>query len=255
MNLERWIFSWVLFVTSVALLKGDEPAAPVIIVPLRRGAFPTYEYLPSVPSKAIILFGSGDGGWGQVENRMCQFLQQNAFYTLGIDFRKYAATDYDPQTLVSDFTVMAAIAAIRAGDAQLPVIYAGWSMGAVQAVAAGGDVEWRSPRLIGLVLMSMDQRGRYGLRLPEQIGIEPQGPNTFGVADFTSAMANLRVTQISAIADWMNNTDWLKTLKTPHRLYQLEHSNHDFNGVDAALQRDLLDGIAWVLNLGQQSSP
>jgi hypothetical protein len=43
-------------------------------------------------------------------------------------------------------------------------------------------------------------------------------------------------------------------LKTRHRLYQLEHSNHDFNGVDDALQRDLLDGITWVLNFGQQSS-
>jgi hypothetical protein len=52
----------------------------------------------------------------------------------------------------------------------------------------------------------------------------------------------------------MNNTDWIKTLKTPHRLYQLEHSNHDFNGVDDALQRDLLDGITWVLNFGPQSS-
>jgi Bacterial virulence protein (VirJ) len=57
-----------------------------------------------------MLFGSGDGGWGQIENRVCKFLQQNAFYTVGIDFRKYAATDYDPKTLVSDFTVIAAIA-------------------------------------------------------------------------------------------------------------------------------------------------
>jgi phosphatidylglycerol lysyltransferase len=254
MNLGKWIFAWVLFMTSVAVVKGDEQEAPTITVPLRRGAFPTYAFVPSVPPKAIILFGSGDGGWGQIENRVCKFLQQNAFYTVGIDFRKYAATDYDPKTLVSDFTVIAAIAAIRAGDAQLPVIYSGWSMGAVQAVAACGDVDWRSPRLVGLVLVSMDQRGRYGLRLPEQIGIEPEGQGTFGVADFTAAVANLKVAQISAVSDWMNNTDWIKTLKTPHRLYQLEHSNHDFNGVDDALQRDLLDGITWVLNLGQQSS-
>jgi hypothetical protein len=74
------------------------------------------------------------------------------------------------------------------------------------------------------------------------------------VADFTAAVANLRVAQISAVGDWMNNTDWMKTLKTPHRLYELEHSNHDFNGVDDALQRDLVDGISWVLNFGQQSS-
>jgi phosphatidylglycerol lysyltransferase len=100
----------------------------------------------------------------------------------------------------------------------------------------------------------MDQRGRYGLRLPEQIGLEPDGEGTFGVADFTAAVASLRVVQMSATDDWMNNTDWIKTLKSPHRLYELEHSNHDFNGVDDALRADLLDGINWVLNPGQQSS-
>jgi hypothetical protein len=71
MNLGRWIFAWVLFMTSVAVVQGDEPEAPTITVPLRRGAFPTYEFVPSVSPKAIILFGSGDGSWGQVENRVC----------------------------------------------------------------------------------------------------------------------------------------------------------------------------------------
>jgi hypothetical protein len=52
----------------------------------------------------------------------------------------------------------------------------------------------------------------------------------------------------------MNNTDWIKTLKSSHRLYELEHSNHDFNGIDDALQTDLLDGITWILKSGQQSS-
>jgi phosphatidylglycerol lysyltransferase len=235
-------------------VRADEPQAPTLTIPLRRGAFPTYHFVPSSPPKAIILFGSGDGGWSAIENRVCAFLQQNSFYTVGIDFRKYAATDYDLNVLVSDFTVIAAVAATRAGNPELPVIYAGWSMGAVQAVAASGDLDWRSPRLVGLVLMSMDQRGRYGLRLPEQVGLEPQGEGTFGVADFTAPVANLRLAQMSAVGDWMNNTDWIKTLKTPHRLYELEHSNHDFNRVDDALQSDLLDGINWVLNLGQQGS-
>ena len=237
----------------LAAAEADEPQAPTITITLRRGAFSTYHFVPPSPPKAIIIFGSGDGGWSPVENRVCTFLQQNAFYIVGIDFRKYAATDYDLNVLVSDFTVVAAVAATTAGNPDLPVIYAGWSMGAVQAVAACGWHDWRSPRLVGLVLMSMDQRGRYGLRLPEQIGLEPQGEGTFGAADFTVAVANLRVAQISAVGDWMNNTDWIKSLKTPHRLYELEHSNHDFNGVDDALQSHLLDGITWVLNLGLPS--
>ena len=69
MNLGRWIFAWVLFMTSIAAVKADEPEAPTITVPLRRGAFPTYEFVPSVPPKAIILFGSGDGGRGRGASR------------------------------------------------------------------------------------------------------------------------------------------------------------------------------------------
>ena len=253
MNHRMWIAVLALMCRA-ANVYADEPQAPTIIIPLRRGAFATYHFVPRGTPKAIIIFGSGDGGWSQIENRVCMFLQQNAFYTVGVDFRKYASTDYDLDVLVSDFTVIAAVAATRACHPELPVIYAGWSMGAVQAVAASGDPDWRSPRLAGLVLMSMDQRGRYGLRLPEQIGLEPDGEGTFGVTDFTAAAANLRVVQMSAVNDWMNNTDWIKTLKSPHRLCELEHSNHDFNGVDDALQADLLDGINWVLNSGQQSS-
>jgi phosphatidylglycerol lysyltransferase len=254
MNHRKWLVTLTLM-SLVAAVRADEPLAPTVAIPLRRGAFPTYHFVPRSPAKAIIIFGSGDGGWSQIENRVCKFLQQNAFYTVGIDFRKYAAADYNLDVLVSDFTVTAAVAATRAGNPELPVIYAGWSMGAVQAVAASGDRDWRSPRLAGLVLMSMDKRGRYGLRLPEQIGLEPDGEGTFGVADFTEAVANIRVAQMSAVDDWMNNTDWIKTLKSPHRLYELEHSNHDFNEVDDALQADLLDGINWVLTSGQQSSP
>src|SRR6201997_5503268 len=145
MNYRMWIVA-LAWVCRVAAGHADEAQAPTITIPLRRGAFQSYPFVLASQTKAIIIFGSGDGGWSQIENRVCKFLQQNAFYTVGIDFRKYAATDYDPKILVSDFSVIAAVAATRAGDAQLPVIYSGWSMGAVQAVAACGDVDWRSPR-------------------------------------------------------------------------------------------------------------
>jgi phosphatidylglycerol lysyltransferase len=250
MILRRWTFILIWLLPLVSRLHAEEPQAPTVTIPLRRGLFDTYHFTPSGPPHAIVIFGSGDGGWSPIENRVCTFLKGNGFYTVGIDFRKYAATDYDADALVNDFTLIAAVAAVRAGNAELPVIYGGWSMGAVQAVAAAGDEKRRPSRLVGLVLMSMDQRGRYGLRLPEQIGLEPQGEGTFGVAKFSVAVAGLKLVQLSAVGDWMNNTDWIKTLTPSHRLYELEHSNHDFNGADAALQQDLLDGIKWILNFG-----
>ena len=90
MNHRMWIVALAL-VCRVATVYADEAQAPTVSVPLRRRAFPRYHFVPQGAPKAIIIFGSGDGGWGQIENRVCTFLQQNGFYTVGIDFRKYAA--------------------------------------------------------------------------------------------------------------------------------------------------------------------
>jgi phosphatidylglycerol lysyltransferase len=136
MRLPTWIVPLILPMLLVGKLKADEPMAPAVAISLRRGPFDTYHFAPSESPKAIVLFGSGDGGWGPVENRVCSFLQQNGFYAVGVDFRKYAETKYDADILVSDFTLIADDAGKRSGNSELPVVYGGWSMGAVQAVAA-----------------------------------------------------------------------------------------------------------------------
>jgi phosphatidylglycerol lysyltransferase len=228
-------------------VRADEPLAPTVTLPLKRGAFGTYHFAPTGATRALVLFASGDGGWGHLENRVCTLLASQGIYAVGIDCNKYAETDYDSVTLVTDFVAITKDASARTKNPDLPVIYGGWSMGAVQAVAAAGD-ESRPRNLLGLVLLSMDKRGRYGLRLPERVGLEPEGEGTFGVADFTAQVANLRVVQFEAAGDWMNNTDWIKGLQSPHRLFELENSNHDFNGADETFEHDLLDGINWILD-------
>lgn len=228
-------------------VRADEPLAPTITLRLRRGTFGTYHFAPSGGARALVLFGSGDGGWGYLENRVCGFLASQGIYCVGIDCDKYAETDYDAATLTADFAAITQDALTRTKNPDLPVIYGGWSMGAVQAVAATGD-EGRPRNMVGLVLLSMDKRSRYGLRLPERVGLEPEGEGTFGVADFTAQVANLRVVQFEATGDWMNNTDWIKGLQSPHRLFELENSNHDFNGADETFEHDLLDGINWILD-------
>ncbi len=238
-------------------LRADEPLAHTITLSLRRGPFGTYHFAPTGAARGVILFGSGDGGWGYFENRVCSLLARQSIYVVGIDCNKYAETDYDAATLTEDFATITQDVLTRTKNPDLPVIYGGWSMGAVQAVAAAGGQS--SPRnLIGLILLSMDKRGRYGLRLPDKVGIEPAGNGTFGVAEFTARVANLRVVQLSGADDWMNNTDWITGLKSAHRLVVLKNSNHDFNGADETFERDLVDGANWVLetksSAGDQAS-
>jgi phosphatidylglycerol lysyltransferase len=236
-----------LFLGMSNLLRADEPLAPKIMLPLQRGPFETYHFVPTGAARALVLFGSGDGGWGHLENRVCSILASQGIYAVGIDFSNYAEADYDAGTLALDFAAVTQNALARSKNPELPVIYGGWSMGAVQAVAAAGG-ENRPQNLVGLLLLSMDKRGRYGLRLPERVGLEPEGEGTFGVADFTAAVANLRVVQFAAADDWMNNTDWIRGLPSPHRLFELENSNHDFNGTDQTFENELLDGINWILD-------
>ena len=236
-----------LLLTMSNSLRADEPLAPTIILSLTRGPFGTYHFVPTGAPRAVILFGSGDGGWGCFENRVCSLLAKQSIYTVGIDCNRYAETDYDAVTLSEDFAAITRDTLNRTKNPNLPVIYGGWSMGAVQAVAAAGG---QSPprNLIGLILLSMDKRGRYGLRLTDKVGLEPVGNGTFGVADFTAQVGALRLVQLSGADDWMNNTDWIKALKSPHRLFVLKNSNHDFNGADETFERDLVDGANWVLD-------
>jgi hypothetical protein len=226
---------------------ADAPAAPSVTVTLKRGSFETYHFRPNGTPRSVLLFGSGDGGWGFIENKTCGFLMNRGIYTVGVDCRKYAKKDYDAATLIADYAAIVGQALQLSGAPSCPVIYGGWSMGAVQAVAAAGG-PGRSPQLIGLLLMSADRRGRYGLRFTDTINIEPQGKNTFGLADFTANVAHLRIVQFEAAGDWIANSDWIKSLKSPHRLYVLSNSNHDFKGVSEEFQKVLAMGIDWILD-------
>src|SRR5260221_13040309 len=115
-------------------LRAVEPLAPTIILRLKRGRFGTYHFAPTGTARAIVLFGSGDGGWGHLENRVCSILASQGIYSVGIDFNKYAEADYDAETLAVDFATISQSALARSKNPDLPVIYSGWSMGAVQAV-------------------------------------------------------------------------------------------------------------------------
>lgn len=115
-------------------------------------------YQPQDSPRAIMVFGSGDGGWSPWEDVVAGWLRDAGVCVAGFDFREYAAKDYDRKTLCKDMAAVAAHVAGRIGGESLPVIYGGWSMGASQAVAAAGPA--RPAKLAGLLLMSTDHRGR-----------------------------------------------------------------------------------------------
>jgi len=205
------------------------------------------------PPKAIVIFGSGDGGWSPWEDSIARWLRDENAYVVGFDFHEYSTKDYNLDTLSRDMAALAKDAVSRCQGENAPVIYAGWSMGAVQAVAAASAN--RPPHLAGVILLSADSRGRYGLRPSDELGVTPEGPGTFGLNQFNSAIQDLRIAQFHGGADFMASAAWIQSLASPHALYVVPGANHGFDGPDDSFKDWIVRGMNWVLGDDSAAAP
>lgn len=228
---------------------------PLTALTLTRGEFDVRLYpSPGGDPRALVIFGSGDGGWSEWEHTLCVWLQAANLAVAGFDFSKYSATDFDQPTLAADMAETAGFAAKRLNAEGLPVLYGGWSMGAVHAIAASSGSN-RPAALTGLLLLSLDSRGRYGIRAADMVGMTPTGPGTFDLNEFNPAVTNLRVVQYHGTADFMAKTSWIRLLKSPHQLYLLQGMNHGFDGLVPEFKPVLLQGVDWALGDDSAAAP
>ena len=234
--------------TAVLAVERDTPLeykpAPI---KLTRGPFAARVLDAQLkPARAVMVFGSGDGGWSEWEDTVCGWLSDAGVLIVAMDFKEYSSSDFNAEALCKDMAALADLGLKASGDAALPVIYGGWSMGAVQAVPAAAFKK-RPKNLSGLLLMSADSRGRYGLRQSDELGLTPTGPGTFGLKEFSKQMAGLRVAQFHGTTDFMASTAWIRTLNTVHTLYEVPGANHGFDGPTEDFQDYVLKGLDWVL--------
>lgn len=240
---------------GVSAAEDDDIPIPRVTMNLTRGKETVRLYEPDeLPPQAIFVFGSGDGGWSAWEDAVSHWLRDAGVFVVGFDLREYSESDYDAATLGRDMATLARDAQTRGGATNTPVIYGGWSMGAVQIVPAAA---WRDrpADLVGIMLMSADSRGRYGLRASDELGITPTGPGTFALSDFSNAMTRLRVAQFHGGADFMASTAWIQSLKSKHQLYVVPGANHGFDGPSDDFQPYLLHGINWLLGDDSEAIP
>jgi lysylphosphatidylglycerol synthetase-like protein (DUF2156 family) len=227
--------------------EGGPDWPPLTQIALTRGDFDIRLYpTPGGDPRALVVFGSGDGGWSAWEHVIATWLQEANVAVVAFDLEKYSATDFDQPTIAKDMAAAAAFAAERLNAKGVPVLYGGWSMGAAQAIAAAKGTN-RPPELAGLLMMSLDGRGRYGVRASDLIGITPTGPGTFDLNEFNPDLKDIRVVQYHGTADFMAQTTWIRLLKSPHQLYLLKGMNHGFDGLGPEFQSVLLQGVAWAL--------
>lgn len=208
---------------------------------LSRGPGKVHIYRHTDTPKAVIVFASGDGGWTDWEDKTAGWMADAGWWVAGLNCRAYAQTDYDGDLLAEDFRLLADSMEAPAGT---PVYYGGWSMGAVQAVAAAGNE--RPPELKGLLLLSCGSRGRYGLRLKDELGIAPVGEGTFGVNQFNDRLEGLRIAQFQGGADFISSTAWIKSLGRNAALYELPGYNHGFDGPSDEFRPHLVKTLGWL---------
>jgi pimeloyl-ACP methyl ester carboxylesterase len=218
-----------------------------IEIKLSRGTLTVLDF----PSKrahasAVILFASGDGGWGSLEEDICHGFQNQGYEAIGIDSVAYAQTDYDLDVLQSDFTTIARTVQAAFGKHPPPLIVGGYSMGAAQAIAVAGGPH--PPQgLAGLLLVDPCSRGRYGLRPSDQMDVLPTGPGTFGVATFSGTIGPLRVVQWHAGEDSIDSSSWLDSLTAQHKIFTFPDAGHDYATHRKNFIRRLVESSGWIL--------
>jgi len=252
---------------SVGLLAGIfspaaaeivQPGSVCVTLPLKRGPFTFPRYVPGDPKfakhpRAVVILGSGGGGFYYWEERVSSGLQAAGFEVIGINCADYAKTDYDLDILQADMDTIAQSSLSPYGAHPPPLILAGWSMGAEQAVPAAGGPH--PPKgLVGLVLMAPGSRGRYGQRLTDDLNLSPTGPGTFALKDFAHSLGRVRVIQWDASLDPLYSKTWLSSLSAPHKEFVLPYAIHDFNGANADFVKRLADSLNWILSPPEMES-
>jgi phosphatidylglycerol lysyltransferase len=217
-------------------------------IELKRGTFTVFDF-PSRKSatSALMLFGSGDGGWGNLEEAICQAFQNQGFEVIGIDSHAYAQTDYNLEILQSDYGEIARTALAPFANHPPPLIVGGYSMGAAQAIAVAGGPHLPEG-LIGLLVIDPLSRGRYGLRDSDQMDILPTGPGTFSMNDFAKTMGSLRVVQWHAADDSIDSRSWLDSLTAQHKEFTFPNTGHDYDTDRDDFLHRLVESAGWILS-------
>lgn len=217
-------------------------------VPGARGPLPVYLYKPTSPFRGVVLFASGDGGWKSFEDKICQELAVNGFCVIGWDCRKYAdAGAYTQAILMADFAAAIREGSRAAGSPDKPLILAGFSTGAEQAVAAAAG----KPRLSGLrgvLVIAPGERGRYGITTSDLMCITPQGEGSFALTEHSPGLAGLRLFQIHGEHDPLSQTHWLGSLTIPHKLKVYPNGWHTFQGGPPDFLALVVKAADWLLD-------
>lgn len=225
--------------------------AEILPLVLSSGPF-EIRYYAADHAKGILIVATGDGGWsGQWEEPVALHAAAAGYAVGGWDCRKFADTrKFDHAKLAEAFNAAVAVVRKRAAlPDDCPVWFSGWSTGAEWALSAAAAPD-REPNLVGVLSAAPGDRSRYGLTKSDLLGLQPQGPDTYALADLAPALHGIRVVQFAGELDVLDDTDWIASLHadTPHKLVTIPGGTHDMNQAGGRFLSEFDMAIQWMLN-------
>ena len=251
---------WILLLVAVVLLvkfilhlllpRNFNASGEHLPIELRSGPFETLYYGSTGDPKGILIVGTGDGGWSYWEERVAKHAVAQGYAVGSWDCRKFAdSRKFGQADLVEGFNKSVEAVRDRSdADDDCPVWFTGWSTGAEWALAAAASPD-REPNLVGVLPAAPGDRSRYGITKSDLLGLTPEGPDSFALADLGPALDGICVVQFAAGLDPMDDVTWQKRLGPgcPHKVVDIPGVLHDMGGAGDRFLAELDKAMQWSL--------
>lgn len=238
------------FIWHVLMPRGfSSETAERVPVRLSTGPFEILYYTAKNP-RGVLIVATGDGGWSnQWEEPVAKHAAAAGIAVGGWDCRRFAdSRSFDQSGLVEAFNSTVAVVRKKAGlPDDCPVWYTGWSTGAEWSIAAAASAD-REKHLVGILAAAPGDRSRYGITANDLLGLDPQGPGSYALADFAPALRGVKIVQFAAGLDPLDDAEWLKSLgpETPHKLVNIPDVPHDMGGAGPRFLTEFDMAIQWM---------
>lgn len=208
-------------------------------------------------NQPLVLFSSGDGGWSPFCADIAAHIAATGVTVVGVDVKNYLvtfATSQKPiseEDLTRDYDSIARLAIAQPGvDSKVPVVLAGWSLGADYSVVVASQSGFGVP-VSRIVAISLPLYGERAWKPTDSIIYFTHGtPNEklFDVREYLKKLKETPIVFLNATNDDSASFREAQSLYegTPgaKRFYAVKAKGHHFEGGENEFYQDLDQGIS-----------
>ena len=208
-------------------------------------------------NQPLVLFTSGDGGWSPFCADIAAHIAATGITVAGIDAKSYLVSFATPQKplsieeLTRDYDAIAKQAIAQPGiDQKVPVVLAGWSLGAGYSVIAASQPEFGLP-VSRVVAISLPIYGELAWRPADSIIYFTHGTpheKVFDVHPFLKSLKETPIVFLNATSDknapFREAQSLYDVIPGAKHLYAVKASGHHFEGGEKEFYEDLDLGLS-----------